>query len=300
MLLLRITFIPILEDLIGVKQMLAIAETPLIQTGIYDMSNEDYHNGPGISRSGIMQIRRAPIYFKHKYVDGKSGEDGINHDFLFGNAFHAYILEPQEFFSRYSVVDLSGLDRRKTEDKKKYNEMIEASQGKEIIRKEDFEKIQEMASSLLSSKTARDLINGAQYEKSLFWEDEDTGILCKCRPDIFDEYAVCDLKTTADASEYSFSRSIYKYGYHIQAAMMLDGLKKVLNFNICEENSIFLAIEKEAPYCIGIYSLSTEWIQQGRREYKDALKTYKKCLLSNEWPGYGVKEISVPNYVRFL
>ena len=31
--------------------------------GIYSISNEDYHNGPAISRSALMEFRKSPYHY---------------------------------------------------------------------------------------------------------------------------------------------------------------------------------------------------------------------------------------------
>ncbi|WP_010597300.1 PD-(D/E)XK nuclease-like domain-containing protein [Rickettsiella massiliensis] len=63
-----------------------------------------------------------------------------------------------------------------------------------------------MAESLHQNKVALKLIADAQIEQSLYWKDPNTGILCKCRPDILRSSLVADLKTAQDGSAWSFSK----------------------------------------------------------------------------------------------
>jgi hypothetical protein len=105
-----------------------------------------------------------------------------------------------------------------------------------------------------------------------------------------------DIKTTNDASPRSFQRDIMKYGYHIQAAMVQDGIYHVTKKMI--ETFVFIAIEKEEPYAIGIYELDKESIQKGREEYKALLDDYIPYQEKDVkiWPGYKPTVISLPAY----
>ncbi len=62
-------------------------------------------------------------------------------------------------------------------------------------------------------------------ERSIFWVDPATGQPCRVRPDYYREDigVVFALKSTADAGFEAFRRDIFRYGYHISAAMYLDG-----------------------------------------------------------------------------
>ncbi|MCV6037263.1 PD-(D/E)XK nuclease-like domain-containing protein, partial [Escherichia coli] len=57
----------------------------------------------------------------------------------------------------------------------------------------------------------------------IYWEDPETGILCRCRPDkIIPEFHwIMDVKTTADIQR--FKTAYYDYRYHVQDAFYSDG-----------------------------------------------------------------------------
>ena len=128
------------------------------------------------------------------------------------------------------------------------------------------------------------LLEDAQVEKSIYWIDEDTGLLCKTRPDIWSLIdgvgLVFDLKTTNDASQEKFTRSIRDGDYHIQMAMQKDGLMyhghDIRYFG-------FVVSETKKPHYPFIYQATTEMIEQGQREYKEALKYMKFCIENNCW-----------------
>ncbi|MDQ8040096.1 MAG: hypothetical protein REH83_06790, partial [Rickettsiella sp.] len=39
-----------------------------MEPGIYDISNEAYHQGPGISRSALMKFKRSPYHYWYEYI----------------------------------------------------------------------------------------------------------------------------------------------------------------------------------------------------------------------------------------
>ncbi len=40
-----------------------------IQPGIYAISNDAYHQGPGIRRSALMEFRKSPYHYGYKYLN---------------------------------------------------------------------------------------------------------------------------------------------------------------------------------------------------------------------------------------
>ncbi len=125
--------------------------------------------------------------------------------------------------------------------------------------------------------------NKAKIEKSIFWKDEETGLICKTRPDIWNDSIniLCDLKTSISANPHDFPYALKAYDYHIQAAMQIDGVFHATGQLI--ENFYFLVPPKKEPYMPYIYGIDQKTIEWGRREYKSALKIIKTCTEINKW-----------------
>jgi exodeoxyribonuclease VIII len=104
-----------------------------------------------------------------------------------------------------------------------------------------------------------------------------------------------DFKSTDNASKDAFSKSIANYGYARQAAYYLDLAK---DSGLPHTEFVFVAVEKEPPYAVGIYQLDQESIQWGRKKYTDLLSLYIKCRDENHWPGYSQEPqiISLPQW----
>lgn len=93
-----------------------------------------------------------------------------------------------------------------------------------------------------------------------------------------------DLKTSADASHTSYSRSIFKYGYHWQGAMNLDAYTAATGEDRVDFRHVI--VENFAPFQTARRFLSSEFIELGRNQYKAALALYARCLAAGDWMDY--------------
>ena len=131
-----------------------------------------------------------------------------------------------------------------------------------------------------------------KIEASVFAQDEQTGLALKARPDLWiEDHTLVDVKTTDDATPEAFLRTIGSFGYHIQAAhyMAMTGA----------DNFIFVAVERKAPYAIGIYKLDAEWLQAGENLRRKAIATLHECRALDSWPAYptATQTLSCPKWV---
>ncbi len=262
--------------------------------GIYDIENEDYHNSNGLSRSALLTFKKSPLHYWSEYKKDSLKKEKTTAAFIFGNALHTHILQREIFDDLYLVADKP--DQRTKNGKDDWAKIQEQNIGKTIISSTIFEEIKNLSDAFFGNDLAKRFLDGAQVEKSIYWKDCKTNILCKARPDIWLPSIIGDIKTTTDASPRAFQRDIMKYGYHIQAAMGQDGIYHITKKMI--ETFVFIAIEKQYPYAIGIYELDKESIEKGREEYKSILEDYQPYE-NNEikvWPGYKPTVISLPAY----
>ena len=269
-----------------------IASEKSINPGIYNLSPEAYHQGPGISRSGLMAFKRSPYHYWYKHLNPDYKSESATPAQILGNALHTYILEPDEFEKRYFVVPK--FNKVTKEGKERWQKIKSELGKKETLSATQYQTLQYMAASLKKNKLATQLIAKAEIEQSLYWTDPDTGILCKCRPDILRNNLVCDLKTAQDGCPRSFQYAAFDYGYYIQAAMIQEALKHLKQKII--KDFLFLIIEKSPPYVISVYQLDQTSLEQGRYEFKTLLRRYQQCLETNDWPSYEIQEISLPRF----
>lgn len=269
-----------------------IASEKNIKPDIYDLSLEDYHRGPGISRSGLMELKRSPYHYWYQYLNPNYEPEPSTLSQIVGNALHTLILEPNEFEKRYFVMP--ELNKTTKEGKVRWKQIQSELGQKKLLSMNQYQVVQKMTESFNQHELANQFLENAEIEQSIYWTDPDTNVLCKCRPDILRCNLICDLKTAQDGSPRSFQYATFNYGYYIQAAMIQEALMEIKNVQI--KDFLFLVIEKSAPYAISIYQLDEASIEQGRHEFKQLLLRYKHCLETNDWPAYGIQEISLPRY----
>lgn len=268
-----------------------IVSEKTIKPGMYDISIEDYHRGPGISRSGVMKLNRSPAHYWHEYLNPDYEPKPPTPDLVLGNALHTYVLELDQFEKRYFVIPKFN---KTTKEGKEHWKKIQSELGqREILSMSQYQTVQAMAESLQKHDWARRLLNNknVKIEQSLYWTDPDTGVLCKCRPDILRNEIICDLKTTKNGSPQSFRNDARNYGYHVQAAMIQEALLQLKQIRI--ESFPFLVVEKEAPYAVAIYEIEQADLDQGRKLFKDSLLSYQECLANDHWPSYTIQKISL-------
>lgn len=260
------------------------------------MTNKEYREHEGISRSDLFKISKSPMHFKYEMDNPPEQSNALK----FGIALHAYVLERETFENEFAVVPKC--DRRTKEGKQVYSDFIANSEGKILVDSEDMEKIIAMADSIDKSPFAKILLRGAK-EQSFFWTDELTGEKCKCRPDILTEISdttiIADVKSCENAQTDVFMRKAIEYGYDMQAAMYCEGveanIKKKCLF-------VFIAVEKTAPYAVNILQADKYVMLRGMDKFREYLGIYHDCKEKGNWYGYNgfsgeINNMSLPAWI---
>lgn len=264
---------------------------------IYDLPSSDYHNDKAVSRSGLMALNVSPKQYHYQYLSGEY-EAKESKSLKFGTAFHTALLEPEKMDSQFVVW--SGKSRATKEGKQEYADALELAGQREVITEDDMATIRKMAASILSEPAGKQLLLKKGFvEPSCFWTDPITGMPVKSRPDFVLDGGdiVVDLKTTSDATEYGFQRSVVDYGYDVQAYMQMEGL-----FHATGKRPslfVFIVIEKTAPYHTAFFAADAEMIECGRLRYNRLMNRLKECTDRNIWPGYGstIQNLTVPKWL---
>lgn len=259
----------------------------------YNMTESTYRYHAEVSNSELGLLEKSPAHLKAKIWESTPA-------MLFGSAYHMAILEQVRFLETYLVApEING---RTKAGKVQYADLMArvAVEGRILIKQENMDRIQAMKKVLRSHTVASGLLTEGKPEVSVFWQDAETGLGCKCRVDYIRESlrAVTDLKTTQDASLNGFRRSIANFGYHRQAGYYLEGLTNATGD--MWDTWIFVAQESKPPYGVAVYLLEPEDIQQGWQEAKELLRVYKDCKEKDVWPGYPdrVQTISLPRWAK--
>jgi len=239
-----------------------------------NLSSKDYHSIPAISNSYLSRLNKCPAAAKVKQEDSAA--------FAFGRAVHCYVLEGEEVFNTLFCI-APDCDKRTKEGKATLASFQEENADKEVISASDMAKLVEMKEAVFQHPYAAWLLSSGKAETSVFWQQGVTQ--CKCRPDWIPSHyegIIVDLKTTGDADEYAFGRSVQNFSYARQAAFYLDGLTAASGEDY--QSFVFIALEKEAPYRVEVYELDEEYINYGRAEYQRLIELDKNCKETGSYP----------------
>lgn len=286
--------------------------------GIYfDLSNESYHADPAISRSGMMLFAESPYRYWANYINPDRPPKKFTPQMEFGTALHSYILEKEKFDQEYilepvyeklpKLVRLKDVGRPVFEAYKAAKAKIEFCNemifndfdptGKKILSLEEMNQLILMQMELLKHKEANALLKDAIYESSYFWKDKESGLMVKCRPDVLHDNIIVDLKTCASASSRAYQGAMIDGGYHIQAAIIRDGVRELAGRDI--PNAINVCIETKYPYSIGIKIISEDVLAEGRRVYKQILIEMAEAINHNHFPDYEPETVELPKWYSY-
>ncbi|HED6353668.1 TPA: exodeoxyribonuclease VIII [Escherichia coli] len=267
-----------------------------IEPGIYyGISNENYHAGPGVSKSQLDDIADTPALYlwrKNAPVDTTKTKT-----LDLGTAFHCRVLEPEEFSNRFIVAPEFNRRTNAGKEEEKAFLMECASTGKTVITAEEGRKIELMYQSVMALPLGQWLVESAGHaESSIYWEDPETGILCRCHPDkIIPEFHwIMDVKTTADIQR--FKMAYYDYRYHVQDAFYSDGYEA--QFGV-QPTFVFLVASTTVEcgrYPVEIFMMGEEAKLAGQQEYHRNLRTLADCLNTDEWSA--IKTLSLPRWAK--
>jgi exodeoxyribonuclease VIII len=196
------------------------------------------------------------------------------------------------------VVRPEGVDFR-TKDGKAWRD---ANVGRQIVTAEDMATAEAQRAALLAVPELAHALSNGRAEVSAFWIDSRTGLLCKLRADWLHtlpdgRVIVVDLKTTADADPAEFGRSVWKFGYHRQAAHYTAGLTAC---GIDVAAFLFAAVTNARPFLAVPYMLDDEATRKGAEQVVELLDRFAECRRANHWPAYGdgVQVLSLPAWAK--
>lgn len=273
-----------------------------MKDGIYrELSIKDYHdNKTHVSSTGLRHARKSLKEFWY-YQQGHLRIEGSHLDF--GNAFELALIDQKQFEKEVAIAQDSFWVAQAMEEKpdlarprnsKSYQEAYKKfhseNEGRYIIQDkgdQSFETMEKMLASCQADSVIQKLLENTEYQVSVLWTDEETGLKCKTRPDVckLHKNVIVDVKTTNDGSPEEFSRSLAKYDYPFQACMQIDGcISSGLMPTV--DKYFWLVVEKNIPYSATIYEFSEEDIRYCMDEYRYVKSIVKQAMKQKKYPGY--------------
>lgn len=275
-----------------------------IEAGIYfDLSNEDYHNDPAVSCSNVKNLLVSPMkYWRNSPLNPnrKSKETQAQ---KIGTALHCYLMEREKFEQDYIILpkleidsDFYRSESQKSDfelnfqmPKTKTAKTFKYIGGKIALTSEEFADIKEKVDYFESLETAGSLFKDGFAEVSVFWQDLETGIMCKCRFDYLTTNYAADYKSIADIKKMTYQ--ICDYDYYIQQAYYLEGLQQFINnpkhnlnspykefVNELVENNptaFIFAFQDKEDLMVRLKTFDEECVSLGNDLFRNALNIYK-------------------------
>ncbi|GGW41090.1 PD-(D/E)XK nuclease-like domain-containing protein [Streptomyces xantholiticus] len=278
---------------------LAPAAGPAItEPGIYQMTNEEYHSHRyALSSSGARKLLppSCPALFRWE----QENQPAPKKTFDLGNAAHRLVLG--------EGADLVRIDADKwTTNAVKAEVAAVRAEGGIPLKPDEYQQVHDMADALRRHPVASLLFDPAsgRPEQSLFWRDEQTGIMRRARLDWLPDprsgrLIIPDYKTCRSAEPAALARSVDEHGYHQQDDWYRAGAKAL---GLADDTAAFVFVcqEKTAPYLVTVVEMDATARRIGAARNRRAIETYARCLESGHWPGYSeeIEYLSLPPWAE--
>lgn len=254
------------------------------------ITSEEYHSEyrTYLSSSDLRRILRSPAHYRAPSAPPTQAQE-------IGTLVHEKLLEP-ELWQKSRRPSLK-IDRRTKEGKAlaDWQASQEAELGIKFVSEDLYNQVETLAHSVNASLGSTGLLTGGVAELSGFTEL--SGVNIRIRPDYLKDDVIVDLKTCQDARPEAFVRSIFQYGYDVQASLYCAAAASI---DGKQRRFVWIAIEKEAPFGVCIYEATPEVLARGRRLYEQAIEIYKQCSEWDHWPAYStqIQQVTIPKYLE--
>jgi exodeoxyribonuclease VIII len=261
---------------------------------IHGMANEVYHSTPAVSNTVLSSVARSPAHCFALHVAEDRRKQATTPAFFAGTLAHCAILEPAALLDRY-MLKPEGLDMR-TKEGKAWKAALPS--GVLTIDADEYSTALAQRDAVQGVPELAELLADGVAEVSAFWRDDETGLQCKCRPDWVHTLSdgrviLVDVKTTVDCSPQQFSRSVWKYGYHRQAAWYSAGYARAAGVEVA--GFVFASVTSAHPFIAAAHTLDDDYMRIGQDECRRLLDEYADCKLTGRWPAFpGMNLLSPP------
>lgn len=271
-----------------------------MKPGIYpNLTNEEYHSGPGLSRSRLARLLDGtPLDFHAAPPVEETAAMRL------GTAAHLAILEPDRFLAL--VRPLPKWDMRTNAGKAARAAWDEENPGKIPVPEADYDCALQAAKLIRAKKGPATALREGKAELSIYWNDGAETL--KSRPDFLDldRGIAVDVKTTTrDLDDRQVVRILVDQHAALQASMVTQGVLALTGQRV---SSYLLIVRLDAPVDMRLVQVGgfgpgepLEWLEYGDAQFATALRLYRECSASGVWPGWadrGVTYAAAPEWVR--
>lgn len=290
-------------------------------------------------RKVFPQLKRADPFLADpvpQHVRQQWHEEEQGRHFVIGNAVDCLLLEPHDFGKRFFVT--THLNRSTREGKAAHIANVTANAGKQWLKPDEHRDVVAMVQAINDSWISA-FVNPSTAQRTITWEDGDTGVKCKCRPDwlltlddAFWANFIEELQPEQNWLSWLLNESmgldannqphglanyddlacdlktlngrweshVVDYRYHVQAPFYLDGINAAMNDGK-RRAFIFITVDTAWPHSVHMRFLPPAAMRIGRAEYRRNLAQLAECRHSGEWPKGGdtFTETDMPSWFMF-
>lgn len=218
-------------------------QTKGLKPGIYfNLPIEEYHADPALSKSSIMDLSRSLLdYWVNSWMNPKESQKEKTRSMKNGSLTDILLFEKERFDKEYFVTGHSSFgDPRKMITAAAYNKAMDA------------------INLLFTVNYANWLLSDGCTQVSLFWLDEQSGLMFKSRPDWLRPSFAVDYKTIESIDDSDITFQLTKYGYAIQSALGRQGMKVLKTMLQNKEKLVIDGAEKDQKKMIKTFAATPD------------------------------------------
>lgn len=268
--------------------MLPIHTTNNGSSAYAEMPDSQYRQSEGLSNSMLKHFLRTPSHYKSALENPQETTKAMT----IGTAFHQMVLTPELNL----VAVMPDVDLRTNAGKKVRDDFVLLSEGKTVIKEDEYQMLSGMTESVRSNAKALQIIEACTYkEVSLFATlyGSQGNVKCKGRLDMVDvkNGIIADLKSCEDASPAGAFKAIRNFGYDMQDVHYSKLYEAC--FGELPKQFIFIFVEKEPPFAVGIYVIGAKSNERTTTQWNKAMNDFSVCQETNIWGGYSNEIIEI-------
>lgn len=261
-----------------------------------EISIEAYHRHPALGKSMIAAYADHPKLFDCRHVTKDGAPFKPTPSTVFGSMVDAWLLERE----RCVEIPPEVLSKSGSRAGGAWKEFKADHDGDILMKASDVRICERIEANIREHRDAAGLLlTGGKTQYSIFWTDKETGLECKCRPDIIPAVVVADLKTARSTTARDFANQCEALRYHWQDSHYSTGWRELTDE---DRPFVFVVVRNAEPYDVATFTLSNEWVERGDREIRETLRDIADRKESGVWlpPGYGrTHELQPPKYTEY-